>query len=106
MAAHKTAFRASQSIAGAALVAFGMFILYQNVAGAVAELTRILGANGSQALGVVPAVVLALSKVLQACPDGRPRFLHDFLQRALLPYWPVLLVRVGTVLSRDAFLSN
>jgi len=72
----QTGFRGSKSIAGAALVGLGAFILYENLAGAVVRLSQVLGANGSGALGVLPAVILAGSRVVQAYPAGHQRFLH------------------------------
>jgi len=106
MAGQQTVFRSSKSIAGAVLVGLGMFILYENLAGAVARLSHILGANGSGALGVLPAVILAVSQVLQAYAADHQRFLQGFLQHMLVSSWPMLLVLVGTVLSRDAFADN
>jgi hypothetical protein len=96
----KTAFRTSKSFAGAALVALGMFILYQNVAGAVTELTNALGANGSGALGVVPAAALAFAKVLHAYTIDHQRFFQEFIRCTLVAFWPLLLVTAGTILSR------
>jgi len=62
MARRQTVFRNSKAIAGAALTGFGMFILYEHLAAAVAWLSHVLGANSSEALGVVPAVILASRK--------------------------------------------
>jgi len=106
MARQRTAFRSSKSIAGAALVGFGMFILYENLAGAVAWLSHVLGTNSPEALGVLPAVILAASRVLQAYGADHPRSLQGFLQHMLVSSWPLLLVMVGTVLSRDTFTDN
>jgi hypothetical protein len=106
MARQRTAFRSSKAIAGAALVGFGMFILYENTAGAVAWLSHFLGANSSEALGVLPAVILAVSQVLQANAANRHCFLQGFLEHMLVSSWPLLLVVVGTVLSRETFTDN
>ena len=85
---------------------FGMFILYENLAGAVAWLSHVLGTNSPEALGVLPAVILAASRVLQAYGADHPRSLQGFLQHMLVSSWPLLLVMVGTVLSRDTFTDN
>ncbi len=106
MARQRTAFRSSKSIAGAALVGFGMFIQYEKLAGAVAWLSHVLGANSPEALGILPAVILAVSQVLQAYGADHQRFLHGFLQHMLASSWPLLLVMVGTVLSRDCSMDN
>lgn len=95
MARQWTAFRSSQSIAGAALVGFGMFALYENLAAAAAWLSHVR----SEALGVVPAVILELSQGLQATDSQR--FLQALLRHMMLSSWPLLLIVVGTVLSRD-----
>ena len=106
MTRRRTTFRSSKAIAGAALAGFGMFILYEHLAAAVAWLSHLLGANSSEALGVVPAVILAVSQVLQAHGGNHHRFLQAFLEHTLVSSWPLLLVMAGTVLSRDSFPDN
>jgi hypothetical protein len=106
MAGQRTVFRSSKSIAGAGLVGFGMFILYGNLAGAIAWLSHVLGANSSEGLGVLPAVILAVSQVLESQAANQQRFLQGLLQHMLVSSWPLLLVMVGTVLSRDALTDN
>lgn len=106
MARQRTAFRSSKSIAGAVLVGFGMYILYGNLAGAIAWLSHVLGANSSEGLGVLPAVILAVSQVLEAQAANQQRFLQGLLQHMLVSSWPLLLVMVGTVLSRDTFTDD
>ena len=101
MARQRTAFRSSKSIAGAILVGFGMFVLYENLTGAVAWFRHVLSANSSDGLGILPAFVLAVSQVLHAYAANHERFLQVFFQHMLLSSWPLLLVMVGTVLSRD-----
>lgn len=100
MARQRTAFRISRSIAGAALVGVGLFVLHENFTAAVTWLNHTLGANRSEALGILPATMLAL---LQNCAASHQRFLQAFMQHMLVSVWPLLLVVVGTVLSRDSF---
>jgi hypothetical protein len=78
-----------------------MFVVYENLAGAVAQLRYVLGANGSDALGVLPAVVIASSQAVRACGIDH----HGLLPclRMLISFWPPILVIVGTMLLRDAF---
>jgi hypothetical protein len=102
MAGQGITFRSSKSIAGAAFVGLGMFILYGNLAGAVAQLRHVLDANGSEALGVLPAVILATSQGVHACTFDHQGVLQCLL-RMLISFWPPLLVIVGTMLLRDAF---
>ncbi len=99
-------FRSTKSIAGAALVGFGMFILYENLAGAVAWLSHVRGANNFEALGVLPAFILAVSQVLPAHAANHQHFLQASLQHMLVSSWPLLLVMAGTVLSRDNFTDD
>lgn len=100
MACQKTIFRVSQTIAGAALIGLGAFILFENVGSAIDGLRMLLGANGSEALGTLPAVVLAASRVLHPYAANHQRFLQILLQHLLQSSRPLLLVRVGTLLSR------
>ena len=104
--ARQAGFRGSSSIAGAALVGLGAFILYENLAEAIARLSHFLGANSCDGLGILPAVVLAASRLVQSYAAGHQRFLHGFLQQMLIACWPLLLVMVGTVLSRDGFTDD
>jgi hypothetical protein len=98
MAAQQTALRISKSVAGAALLLLGMFTLYENLAGAVVRLSHVL-ANGSQALGVLPAAVLAVSQAVRAFDHHQ--FLQCLFRQILVSSWPLILVIFGTVLSRD-----
>ena len=106
MARLKTTFRSSKSIAGAALVGFGMFILYEHLVGAVAWSSHLLGDNSFEALGVLPAFMLAVSQVLAAYAANHQHFLQASLQHMLVSSWPLLLVTAGTVLSRDTVTDN
>jgi hypothetical protein len=99
-------FRGTRSIAGVALVGFGMFILYENLAGAVAWLSHVRGANNFGALGVLPAFLLAVSQILPAHAANHQHFLQASLQHMLVSSWPLLLVMAGTVLSRDTVSDN
>jgi hypothetical protein len=91
-----------KSIAGAALVLFGMFVLYENVAGAVTRLSHAF-ANGSEALGAFLAVVLTTSQAVRVYAADHQRFLPSLLQQMFVSSWPLLLVIFGTVLSKDGF---
>lgn len=100
MTQRQTTFRITKSIAGAILAGLGMLILYENGAGAIARLSHILSANGSDALGMVPAAFLALAQAAQAHAINHQRFLEVFLRQTLISSWPLLLVIFGTVLSK------
>jgi hypothetical protein len=99
-------FRSTKSIAGTALVGFGLFILYENLAGAVAWLSHLLGSNSFEALGVLPTLVLSVSQVLPAHAANHQHLLQASLRHMLVSSWPLLLVMAGTVLSRDNFTDD
>jgi len=102
MARLGTGTQSSKSIAGAALVGVGLFILYEDMTGAIAFLSDVLGSNGSEALGIFPAVILATSKAVHSCAFDHHALLTGSL-RMLLSFWPSLVVIVGTRLLRDTF---
>jgi hypothetical protein len=99
-------FRRAKSIAGASLIGFGLFILYQNLAAAMMMLRHALGVNGSETLGIPLAVIQTASQVLEIYTANHQQFLENFLHRMLVSSWPLLLVIAGTVLSRDSFLNT
>src|ERR1700746_3989582 len=98
MTGPQTAFRRPKSMAGAALLGFGGSGLYEGVGGGIVRLRLVLGANGSEALGVLLALIHAASQVLQAHTASHQQFIKVFLQHVLISSWPLLLVIVGTVL--------
>ena len=92
--------------AGAALVTLGIFIFHENLDQDATLLTGLLGTGSGKALGVLPTVILAGWRVWQAYATDHWRFLHGLLHHLLILSWPLLLVLVGTILSRDAFPEN
>jgi hypothetical protein len=92
----------AKSISGAVLTGLGLIVLYENLDRAVCQLSHILGIPG-KAFGLLPTVVLALLRVLQAYASDHQRFVQGLFQRVLVTFWPLLLVIVGTALSREAF---
>jgi hypothetical protein len=102
MAAQQRVFRNVKSVAGTVLVVLGTFILYENLAGAVVQLSQTLE-SGSQTLGILPAVVLAASQPVQAYAVDHHRFLQGLFEHLLVSSWPLLLVVFGSVLSGDTF---
>ena len=56
---------------------------YENLAGAAHKMSHVLGANGLQALGMLPAVVLAVSQFTQAYTLNHQRFFEGLLQQIL-----------------------
>lgn len=98
MAEHQTIFRGWRAIAGPALLGVGLFILYQNVGGVVAGASHVL-LHHNRSLGAVPALIMALSQILNCHGASSSVSSHTLVQHAVLSSWPLLLVVVGTVLS-------
>ena len=95
-------FGHAKSIAGAALIVLGVFVLYKNLGQVASRLSHPFGTSGN-ALGTLPTIILAAFQVLQTCAFDHQRLLDDLFRRVLVTFWPLLLVIAGTALSRDAF---
>jgi len=91
-----------RSIAGGALVALPLHILFANLDRAAAQLRHPLGTTAGEALGILPSVLLATSHAVQAYALDHQAFLQGLL-RTLVSLWPLLLVLVGATLLQDAF---
>ena len=103
MARQRTSFRYAKSILGSILAGAGVFIFYQNLAGFVMWWRYILASSGSEVLGKPLAAILVL---LQACATNDRGFVLGILQQMLVASWPLLLVMVGAVLSREDFTDD
>lgn len=90
-----------KSIAGAVFIGLGVFVLYENLDQAVNQLSYLFSPSG-KALGILPTVILAALRVLQAYATDHQRFVQGLFQHVLVTFWPLLLVIAGTVLSREA----
>jgi len=101
-----TCFGRAKSVAGGALVVLGIFVFYQNLHRAAAQLSHLPGNIPAKALGVVPTILLATARVLQEYAADHQRFLHVFLQHTLVVCGPLLLVMVGRALSRDTLMDH
>jgi hypothetical protein len=100
MARQWTALRKSRLILGAALVGLGIFMLYENFTIAAGWLSHAFGAN-SEALGIVPALIWAISQWMPTHAANQ-HFLHHILTSS----WPLLLVILGTVLTSETVLEG
>src|ERR1700687_2305051 len=101
MAMQQTFFGRAKSIAGAALVGLGIFIFHGNLDRAATQWSHLLSTTPGAAPGVLATVILAAPRVLQAYGADHQRVLQGFLRHIFLSCWPLLLVTVGTGLSRD-----
>ena len=93
-------FERAKSIAGVGLVAVGAFIWYEHMHRAVAGLGDVFGISGG-ALGVIPALIFAASRMVRAYAADQQRFLQDFIEQVVMSAWPLVLVMLGAELSRD-----
>jgi hypothetical protein len=104
MAGEHTVFQNLKSIAGAALIGLGAFILFGNLTEAAARLSHLLGITAEEVgtLGVGTSVGLWASQALQAYLFDHREFLRGLYQM-LISFWPLVLVIAGAVLLRDGF---
>jgi hypothetical protein len=103
MTAQSTSFGRAKSGSGAALVAIGMFILYQHLDRAAGHLSHFLCNNHGDTPGPLPAIIMAAACVTQAYAADHHGILQVLVKQLVLSFWPLLLVMVGSMLSRDAF---
>jgi hypothetical protein len=100
MAAHKTSSRSLNAVAGVALVAIGLFLLFANLDVAAAPVTRALGVP-SENPEVLRALGLAALHAVQSYTFNHDGFLSS-LRQLLISFWPVSIVLSGFVLLRSA----
>lgn len=104
MAAQQTSSRSLNSIAGAALIAVGLFLFFANLDAAAASVTLALGIPAETA-GMLPTLGLAALHALQAYTFNHDGFLSS-LRHILISFWPVSLILFGLVLLRDAMANR
>ncbi len=100
MARHSRISETLRSVAGGALVGFGLHILSGNLDRAAAQLRHLLGTPTGETLGGVPSVVLAASQAAHVYAFDHQGFLLDLL-RLLGSFWPLVLIIVGAALLQD-----
>lgn len=106
MAVQQTFVGRAKSIAGAALIGLGILVFYENLHQAATQFSHLLGVIPSEAPGGLPTAIMAAYRVLQTYCVDHPRPLQGCLLHMLASSWPLLLVIVGTVLSRDCSTDN
>jgi hypothetical protein len=104
MAARQTSYRKWSSVAGAALIAIGLFLLFANLDATAAPVARDLGIS-SEGPEVLPALGLAALHAVQSYTFNHDGFLSS-LRQILLSCWPVFLVFFGLVLLRSAMANR
>jgi hypothetical protein len=91
------------SIVAAALVGLGILGLFGNFDGAAAQCSCPLEATTSEALAVLPSVVLAAaSQTLETCVFNHQWLLQGFFQM-LVSFWLLLLGIAVTIVLRAVF---
>jgi hypothetical protein len=96
-----TLLRRTKSIAGVALMGLGSVILDRNLDQATTQMNHLIG-SPREMLGILPTVILAALRVLQAYASDHQRFLESLLQHLWITFWPLVLVVAGTALSQYA----
>ncbi len=94
-----TFFKHARSVVGPFLVGIGVFILSGNLDRAVAELSGHVAELPRQALGIMPAAIVASSRVAKDYAMDHERFFQILFLHLLASLWPLLLVGIGAVLS-------
>lgn len=89
--------RGSKSIAGAALVGLGLFVLSGNLDVSAAQLRCPLGTTAMQALWLLPSVFLATAS---------QTLLFQGLVQMLVSFWLLLFVIAAAILLRAVFKSK
>ena len=97
----QTASRSLKSIAGATACSLGLFLLFVNLDGLVAQV-RGTAASPSEALGILPALGRAGLHAVQTYTFNHAEFLSS-LQQILISFWPLLLVITGIALLWNSF---
>jgi hypothetical protein len=90
-----------RSVAGAALMGMGAFLLRENLHLAATRLEHVLDAG--QGPGLLTAITMAATRGWQVYALNRLQFLHDCLLFLLASCRPLLLIIGGAFLSRDTF---
>jgi hypothetical protein len=103
MARQHTAFQNRKSIAGAALIGIGLFILLRNVAEA-ASLLRSLRVVGHEAdsFGILTTAAMAIRRTLQEYFFHHAEFLRAVYQ-VLVSFSALLLIATGTMFFAGVF---
>ena len=97
----QTLFGRVKSVAGAALVGLGIFILHQNLAHAATQFNHLLGTVSVEGPAALPAFIVTARRVLHASAPDHQSFLQGFLRHVLVSCWPLLLVTIGLAWSRN-----
>ena len=95
MARQHTRAQSFKSIARAALIGLGIFVLFGYLGGAAAQLNHILCTSAGEALGILPSIAPVAWQAMQSYVfDHHPL---DWLLQLLLSLWPLLHVMAGGI---------
>jgi hypothetical protein len=99
---HPTFFQRIKSVAAPVLISLGILIFGGNLEQIAIHLSQVFYTTPRQAIGMLPAISMAASQVVQACAANHQGFLQACLLRTLVSAWPLLLVAVGAFFSPQA----
>lgn len=102
----RTSFGRVKSIAGAILLGVGVLVLQGNLDRSATRLSHFFCTVPRDVVSGLPAVILTVSEVVRAYTACHGQFVQEFLLQALATAWPLLLIVVGAVLSREEFMEN
>jgi hypothetical protein len=99
---HPSFFQRARSAAAPVLIGLGILIFCGNLEQTAIQFSHLFYTAPRQAIGMLPAISMAASQVVQACAANQQGFLQVCLLRTLLSAWPLLLVAVGALFSPAA----
>lgn len=94
-----------KSISGTALLTAGAVTLYHNLAAAIGSIMHSLAMNGSDSVGVVPALILTALRASHTASDDRGVILA-VSRHLCASCWPAFLLIGGAVLARNILSEN
>jgi hypothetical protein len=97
----RTTIHRTEVLAAPFLIALGILIFCVNLDRAVSSLLDI-NSFPRQVMGLLPALLIASSRIAQACASDHHGFIRILVFHVVLSCWPLLLVFVGAVLFRES----
>jgi hypothetical protein len=106
MTTQHAVFHSRKSIAGVALIGFGLFVLFRNVtqANELIRFPRIISSQ-TDSLGPLSAASIALQHFLQGYLFDHTEFLR-ILYQVLLSFSGLLLIATGTIFFAAVFVAG
>ena len=106
MARRAKTLRNSRLTVGAALVGFGMLILWQHLDRAGASLSRVMEVKTFHSLGLIAISILLASEFLKAYAMSHHSLVQVIFHQLAVSCWPLCLIRAGAFLAREQPWNN